>query len=470
MVGLNEQKGRAMSEQTQVDAKRALRVGILLEGRLLEERLFFRPQTVTIGRSARRADIVVPSEALAESATLFSRGGGQFWVNVADGVQARISAGADEPVRRVKASRVALGSDTRGKISFGEVTVLFQVVTRPKSTGRPRLPRALRGAWFGGLNPISLAAIALSAVLQIGFVTWLATQEWPEPLEAQMLVENEFARILRIQPPEEKDTPDPPQESTDQGSASADAEPAPSEPDSPDPPDSPSSDEPPASDPADPLRMAKKVEQETILGVIGTRNEDGESAIDEFLAASGEAELDAAIAGANKLRVGDASDRDKLASGRDDQTRGRTVGVGGLERSNGARQAGRDVDTGQKAEEEVDCHGCTVTQVPDEPSTRTAFSNPQTISDAIRRVQGRIQHCYERKVKMYPGLAGKVVVTFTIEQRGSRGRVTDARASVDQVGQGVGACVAGEIKRIRLPKPRGEQVVVNKAFIFEHGG
>jgi hypothetical protein len=454
-------------------------VGVLLDGRLLEERLFFRPQTVTIGRSPRRADLVVHSEALPDCATLFSRGDGRFWLEVVDSAQARVSNGVGDPVRLIKPSpdgeatrRIPLGAETRGKVTFGEVTVLFQVVTRARPTGRPKLPRSLRGAWFGGFNPITAAAIALSAVLQIGFVGWLATQEWPEPLEARMLVENDFARILRIPPAE--DTPEPEDENADKVDLSADADPseaAAKQVDENPPEKKPSDDTPaPQADNDAPLRMSEAVEKETILGVIGTTNEDGESAVDAFLAASGEAELDSAFAGANKMRVGDPSDRAKLASGRNDQSGGKTVGVGGLERTTGARQADRDVDTGQKAEEDVECHGCTVTSLPEEPSMPNAFADSQTISDAIRRVQGRIQHCYERKVKMYPELGGKVVVTFTIEPRGSRGRVVDSQASVDKVGQGVGACVADEIKRIRLPKPRGKQVVVNKTFVFEHGG
>ncbi|WP_168210901.1 AgmX/PglI C-terminal domain-containing protein [Persicimonas caeni] len=457
-----------MAKQTQGRVQQALRVGIFLEGRLIEERLLFEPQSVTIGRSSWRTDFVVPSESLPARLELFATAEGRFVLKLVDGATVRLARTAEAAVEQIEAGdgHVAIERGTRGKVTLGEVTVMFHYVERRRPPANPRLPRAFRGAWMTQLSPVSAMAIALSAVLQAGFVVWVLNQEWPEPLEAQVFADNTFAEVL-VRPKEERDRPPEPLDPsgpTEEGEHGEPGEAPPAE--------SAASEQPTDSEPSEPvdrLRMTEQVEKETIIGVIGSRNADGDNAVDEILAMSEEMDVEGAFAGAGKVRRGQVGEERMAGSGRDDDGPGKTVGVGGLERTSGARQAGQGVQTGQKDEEEVECRGCSVSIPEDSPSGSTPPALAAEVSEQIRRIKSRIESCYVRRVKQYPSLSGKVVITFTVEARGSRGQVSDARVSVDKVGHGVGKCVAREIKRIRLRGAPQVPAVFNKAFVFDTG-
>lgn len=467
-----------MGKQRQGQLQQALRVGVFLEGRLIDERLFFEPRSIVIGRSSWRTEIVVPSATLPGRVALFSKDSssksGRFCLERVAGATVRLAESAEAAVEQLESGRggrVPITRGMRGKVRLGEVTVMFQHVARRRPPAEARLPRAFRGAWWRGLSPISASAIVLSALLQAGFVAWVLHQEWPEPLEAQVFAENEFAQVF-IRPKEERDRPPEPVEPTESEAEGGDGEPAaatdepskastaePAEPDA----------KPESAKPVDRLRMTEQVEKETIIGVIGSRNADGEDAVDQILAMSEEADVDQAFAGAKKVRTGQVGRSDMPSSGGERSTAGKTVSVGGLERSDGARKAGEGVETGRKEEEEVECRSCSVS-IPEEPprgAQPPALS--AEVSEQIRRIKARIESCYVRRVKQYPGLSGKVVVTFTVASRGGRGHVSDSRASVDKVGHGVGACVAREIRRLRLRNGPDAPAVFNKAFVFDVG-
>lgn len=84
----------------------------------------------------------------------------------------------------------------------------------------------------------------------------------------------------------------------------------------------------------------------------------------------------------------------------------------------------------------------------------------------IRRVMQRhlvpIRNCYERQLAVTADLAGTVRARFTV---GKDGRVLDASAS--GMGPAVDDCVAGVIRRITFPAPRGGGIVtVTYPFTF----
>jgi|GEM_PF-4592368 len=86
------------------------------------------------------------------------------------------------------------------------------------------------------------------------------------------------------------------------------------------------------------------------------------------------------------------------------------------------------------------------------------------VSSALAKKQSAISRCHQRALAKDPGASGEVQVIFTI---GTAGRVTAIKPTVDKVGHGVGDCVAGEIKRLRFPRPSGGAVTVSKKFSFD---
>ena len=125
------------------------------------------------------------------------------------------------------------------------------------------------------------------------------------------------------------------------------------------------------------------------------------------------------------------------------------------------------MDTGKTAESQIKARPIKI-QDPSDMAGGTLDN--KSVSTAIRRRQGAIQACYERELRKNNQAGGRVVVNFTIAARGSRGVVSQAKAVVDDVGGGVGKCVAKEIEGLRgLPAPEGGDVIINMPFVFQPG-
>jgi hypothetical protein len=101
---------------------RSLRVGVLLNDQLVEERLFDGATPVTFGQSLRCA-LSVPAEGVPREHVLFTKGAdGHFELHETSRMQ----------VKRV---------ERRGRIAIGDATILFQEVSTPPPAPRPPTTR-----------------------------------------------------------------------------------------------------------------------------------------------------------------------------------------------------------------------------------------------------------------------------------------------------------------------------------------
>ena len=83
---------------------------------------------------------------------------------------------------------------------------------------------------------------------------------------------------------------------------------------------------------------------------------------------------------------------------------------------------------------------------------------------------GSIRACYQNEVNRKPGLAGTVVVRFTISDRGGKGVVTRASvvgAKSNLNNRAVEDCVLRKIQSLTFPAKGGANV--NYPFIFSQG-
>ncbi len=84
----------------------------------------------------------------------------------------------------------------------------------------------------------------------------------------------------------------------------------------------------------------------------------------------------------------------------------------------------------------------------------------------IKRNESKIQYCYEKELLAKPYLSGTVSAQFVIQGNG-----TVANSSGSGVDPNVANCVAGVIKDIEFPKPKGGGgVQVNYPFTFHQSG
>jgi Ca-activated chloride channel homolog len=80
------------------------------------------------------------------------------------------------------------------------------------------------------------------------------------------------------------------------------------------------------------------------------------------------------------------------------------------------------------------------------------------ISEVIKRHMNQIRYCYQRELQQDPGLAGKVVMKFTV---GADGAVSSAEVETSTLGSAtVEGCILGRFQRMTFPVPAGSGVVV----------
>ncbi|MBA2662524.1 MAG: AgmX/PglI C-terminal domain-containing protein [Bradymonadaceae bacterium] len=459
-----------MSSQS---GQKVLRIGLIQNGKIIEERLMRSMKPVTIGSALEKNELVVPASDLPKSMTVFDVSNGRYVLHFTSKMSGRVSLGdgvvpLEELISKGKAKKTAQGFSVelppngRGKVVIGEVTLLFQFVTAPAARPKPVLPASMRGGWGRGMDRALGLIILLSAILQIGFVVYLETQHF-------LIEDIEYVFPTRfVQISVDKDEEEPPKvevEVTDGDGPSVETE------------------EPVATKSEDkgkesPEEMAedrarertmKAVEDKTLLRVLGAKGEGG-SVVDTLLNGVGNISAEEAFANSTGVQHAEAGVERSGIRGKgspDGDGVGARAGIDELGAMKGAKKAQGGVDTGQIAERQVKARPIKI-QDPNDMAGGTLDN--KTVSTAIRRRQAAIQACYERELRRNHQAGGRVVINFTISARGSRGAVTQAKAVVDDVGGGVGQCVANEIQNLRgLPAPDGGDVIINMPFVFQPG-
>src|SRR5574338_1712435 len=153
---------RSQAAQQQGPRPRILRIGILLGGKIVEERLIRERTSVTIGQSMKNT-FSIPIEGLPLELTLFSLEEGKYHLRFLNKMDGRLSSG--DQVNTLDALKgrgavnhgdywsVPLSSNSRGKLSLGDLTILFQFVTEPPRQPKPMLPASVRGTFADRFDP-----------------------------------------------------------------------------------------------------------------------------------------------------------------------------------------------------------------------------------------------------------------------------------------------------------------------------
>jgi hypothetical protein len=174
-----------------------------------------------------------------------------------------------------------------------------------------------------------------------------------------------------------------------------------------------------------------------------------------------DAELDKAMAGLRDKPVGGGSGAG--AGGGPGEGTGTTRGDAGG--GGGGAVTSRELETGSA-------------RLPRRDRPRVGLGSPAgsldsglgkaEIEKVVRSRAGVLRACYQREVNRTPGLAGTLVVAFTVRDHGGRGMVTGARVVADRStlsNAKVEACVVRQFKRMIFPA-RGGAVVTGYPLIF----
>ena len=456
-----------------VDTGFGVRIGLVYEHRVLEERVVEPPSPVSVGRAVREATVSADVPRLPDKLTLIDWREGRYVLRCFPEMNGKISDG--EKIRTLEEMRSEVETDDSGAaliplrgtfsagIEAGDAVVLVQRVDARVRSRRPALPRELRGGWLGSLDRRLSLTLAAVAALQIGFVAWTQWNDWPQPAELnRMVYEDVFVAKKEWPQTEQKSDAPEPKPATPRGEEEEAPE---SKGDAPEgvaeksePPTDKQNSEP-SPEPAGDRNVGENVERGTVLEALGSKG--GQDLVAQMETASPEGEMDEAIANSRRDRDTDERSLETAGSGSSGSS-GTAVGYGNLGRTSGARTAESGRATGEYRDDPVNCAGCDDNIIVDPEGPQ--HPDPQGIGDVIENNKGRIEQCYARYLKRDGSLAGKIIIAFKV---GATGEAIAVHPQVDTVGSGVGACIVGVLRSLDFPATKGQAVQFEKTFVFE---
>lgn len=462
-----------------------LRVGVVRRGQVIAERALATPTGVSIGESPCNS-LVLAGEQIPDRFLLFNGRAGRWYLQLDEWMRGRLHVNGKSwdfatlrdssySEKHDQTWMVALDDTASGKVLLGDTTILFHFVAAPALRHAPALPSHIRGgplrfmAHMTGIQGGFLIALVLSAALQIVFSVWLNYSVPPAarpPVEAA--VESMFA--MGMQPPipvpelpvccgreltthTEETTPGPlsttelpvfggPVETADADANEAAADNIPDE---------------------MRLQTEQSVASQTAIGALLAAR-DG---------------LGGAIAGGGPINV-DVAMRDVAAQTGAADANG-IVSQSGLglahndvqaERVNVVGQGGSSLtaqardSVGRETSQQRDIPA-TVRIRPSELSTQgSGRLDSDALSNALARVQRRLQQCFERQLAVTPGISGRVRIQVTIN---AAGQVDDARIPDSELPREVDRCILGELRRWSPGVPEGGAVTLRRVYLFESG-
>lgn len=446
---------------------KVLRIGVIQSGKIVEERIIRRRETVSIG-SSERNHFIVGAAGLPARFEVFQLVGDDYILNFTDQMRGRVGlSGGVQDLAQARTSgaarnagthwQIKLNDQSRGKVTIGETTLLFQFVSPPPVQPRPQLPAAARGGFVKGIDWTFTAFVTFSFMTVFGFVIYLENADWPVPNDVE--VPPEIAHmIFEEPPPPPEDTPAP----TDDTSTDTTPEPtkvADNHPQAPSHDNTPTQHESQAEATARMTEEASAAAEQLLVGALGGETD---SALNDVLrggAVTGNAAD--VLAQANGVGVAQGGAGGQLRT-RGGGGTGEGGGLGGLARAGGAgatQQAGEGTQV-----VEVRVRGRATLQDGDAIGGDGTFDSA-TVVRMIRTRISAIQACYEQQLRRNPTLNGKVTVEFTIQVSGGVSGVhaTENTTSDDAVAN----CVTGIVGRFRFnPGPADGSVVFSYPFVF----
>jgi len=437
---------------------RVLRIGIVQGGRIVEERLIRRRENISLGWSGK-ATFSVPSEALAKEWVLFEITPKGYVARFADAMDARIAVGnevislaqlkqAGRIRRQANAWLLLLDERSRGKITVGDLTILFQFVTPPPPQPRPRLPASVRGTWMTGLDWAFTVIVAVSFLGHAAMVVYLRNVDWPRKPDIEEIPDRFVQMVVKAKPPEptktetsDEKTDDKPADKVATNSSAKKKREL-------------SSEEKARLDAERRARLAEQVRNTGILKLLGAKADGSGSIADVLGKGDVDRDQEKAFQGVGGLTVATS----------DAALRGVKSGTGG---------SGKVADIGSLRGAGTIAGGSTGAGVTEKRVSGVVRSeapavdgelDPALVSKEVRARIGAVKACYERALKRNPNLSGKVKVRWTITAAGT---VSGVDISDDSMGDSeVSSCIKQLVARWRFPAPSGGSVEVEFPFVF----
>jgi hypothetical protein len=403
---------------------KVLRIGIVQDGKIAQERLIRSGEPVTVGESPRNT-FVVAGTKLGQRAEVFVPRGSEYFLTVPEWVEGKISwkngiRGMEElrksgdMVRKGDAYQVLLNETVRGKISLGSVTLLFQFVPAPPEPIRTVTAADFRPRLFDEDDPLFLGLLGVFTVIATAIMAWVIWTPLPERLDldlvqdaSDLVVEKKIEQVQIEQPKldapaeekkteEKKPTEEKPAEAVEKAPVSAES-------------------------------VAKKSLALQMLGTYGDADGAAKDILGDGDAAS--RSLDEALNGVSGVETASQAGSG-LKSG---SAGGSADAKVGLDTTSGG-QSGTGVAKVAVKKPKLDLG---------EADAEATSGDKGGIASVVRRSSGRVTTCVEAGLKKNPDLSGRVSVGWTIQN----GRVTEAHLVTNNTGdKEVGDCIVRAVR------------------------
>lgn len=449
----------AQAQAPQGGRRRILRIGVLLGGKIVEERLIRERVDVSLGQSAKNT-FSIPIEGLPRQFVIFQVGpDGRYVLNFTSAMDGRVSdgdrvltldaarqGGAGGAQRTAEGFTLKMGEHARGKVSIGELTLLFQFVSEPPVQPRPMLPHSVRGTLADRLEPQLMICLAVSITLHFGFMLWALLINDPQTgggmaERAAQQTEAEFYEVREefVLPQEPTDQPTTGETKAEETPKPAD-KPKPAGNDKPKPADKPGD----GGGRKDNDAVALQEESKAYADMLFSEDESGSGFSGDMERRKPGADLgkqldEVAASGQQTSTGGGSADRGPRGGGPRTGT-----GTGPAVEGPGGPTT---VDPGGKQQEKVPAGRISV-------SDKKSFDESSLTPDAVlRKILGAymsgLKRCHKDLLKKDPTARGKVKLAFTVNESG---RTVSPKASgfnpdLDQ-------CIEGLMSNWRFEVPK----------------
>jgi outer membrane biosynthesis protein TonB len=474
---------RGDSTPTVTHERTVLRIGLVFNDRLISDRIFPEEKVIRVGPTKEDSLVLDSADYTGAGVSFTNNKDGSVTFKAPKAMKMKIAQEGAAPLditELTKAGKAQIEGEevvahlalgTRGRISMGDYTVLFQVIRQrivvPSMEKQGFVKGIISAIIADSVYTTSLAIVFLAAFGVVGqalifnhttgkyldkakqeeklanqtYEVVIEEQEEPEPEEP----EEEPEEVVDVKPVEEEAKP-----------AKEEAKPEKEEPKA----KEPAKEEKPQSvgeekDPAERKRVAREViAKKTIAGAFNGaaasklfgEAEEGEAGdvVAKTFGGGGDEAGDAGPGGGVEIAAGGGGGTvEKVKTGKRK----------GFKRSDKATK----VATKKKTEKKISIKLNSGTLGGSGPAKTE-------IAKVIRRKNRAIQRCYEAALRDNPNVGGKVGVSFVV---GTAGTVTTVRVS--GATGGFKSCIESKFKRIRglpqLPAPQ----TFNQSYVFSKG-
>ena len=429
-----------------------LRVGLVKEGRVLEEKLLRKKEVITIGQSSR-CTFTIPMKLQAYP--LFRVEKNRYILNFHAKMEGKLNIGKQTlqlatlitkniSTPHGKYHHLTLQEDMRGKIQIGEFTLLFQFIVPPPPVLKQRLPAIYRKTIWKSIDWTFATILLGSFLVQSSLMAYMVSRDIDRTPGGLESIPSRFIEILDEE--EKEEPPPPPEEKPEKKPEKADPEPTKKK------------DEPlpePTTEANKKKRkeiLTRRVESKTVLKFLAAG--DGPGIMGQLSGEASRVSAERAFEGAGLAMASSSTPNRRKASG---ATTGTTMDID-ESRLKGKRKR---VKVGRKKEKKVKGR-FKMANKSDVVGTGTL--SQKQINRTINRYKRALQACYENELKKDSSLQGTIKVQFTIPPSGRASRVNVIKNTIGS--RAVAKCISTQIKSWRFAKPKGGEVTVAYPFVF----